>query len=481
MSSLQSGILCPDCKTNTISIIKYDQGQICNSCLHRKVWAAKKNEPYVKFIDLTQEQQEKITHQRLYNEQYREKKQLLYDSDDTSELNILEFKTVEEDQDSNNKRTGRRKYPDELYDYIIQNASPEISTQELYNQIIEKWPNLAETFTKIKLGKYLYARNLPFRRLTDDEKLKIIEMTRSKKNSAIKDSTDTSSEVVIKEVTNNESDSEEFVNNVDTVEHSICEINTSVDTYDEKARFDPIIAEVKAVLQKKFETVGCNMEYDFKIEDYIDAFKVLRFLVKNFSNIIQKRNDQYDIANNYQTDVIHEMENEISAPGDTYFQDKCHVLRNIRRNYELDTICIESMKPFLFSLSKRTAELTDIIEKLEKQKVRKDAPKYVPNVDETMINKYSWVSDTNPSTVKLMQKTLLSSNSKQNKKAGNPIYIASCYISGGGFGAFKKWTKEVSYPTREEAQRAVDLELDEIKRKNKNILITDFQLHKKAY
>ena len=480
MSNINSGVLCPDCGIEIISIEKYTSGQLCNSCSHRKAWALKKNETYVKYKDLTQKQQEKIIQQRTYNEHHRETKKQMMISNDNNEnitdLDAIEYKVT---TNSSNHKGGKRLYPDEVYDYIIQNASPLVSTQELYEQIIERWPEIAETFTKIKLGKYLYARSLPFRRLTDDEKNVIMAQARTKRSEKIEPikeelNVKNNLETVNIEL-NGMSNTKQFEDVVNTSETEIEEDKL----YDEEARFKPVIDEVNEVLNKKFDEVGCNLECNYSIQDYIDAFRILRFLVKNYKDVTQKRNDQWDIANKYQEDIVHTMENEISKPGDTYLQDKMHVLRDIRRGYELDKISVDHMKQFLSSMERRTNEFTTIIEFLEKQKSRKDTPKYVPNVDDSMIGKYDWVQSTNPSTTKLMQKPLLVTNSKQNKKAGNPVFIATCYLSGGGYGTFKKWTKEVSFPTQDEAQRAIDLELDTIKKKNKNIMISDFHLYRK--
>lgn len=475
-----SGVLCPDCKVSIIDIDSYNSGQVCNSCKHRKIWSNKKGVPYIKYKDLSQNEQDKLLRRKLTGQSYYKRKKEKDDSDKNLNYQINSSSEVVK------KHNTTRKFKPEVYKYIKDIASESLSVRELREKILEKFPEIENELTYIFLHKTIYAKKLPFRRLTDEEKSNIFAEARSKVNkdlntdiNKVKDIINNNTNTLINEV-DNIYDKNNFIDDSNVVTISeISGITSKVTEYKEEYRFEPIINEVKEVLNKKFKEVGCEIGYDFSVEDYIDAFKVLRFLINNFTTIVQKRNDQYDIANNYQTDVVHEMENEISAPGDTYMQDKCHVLRNIRRGYELDVNCINIMKLFLVSMSKRSAELTDIIDKLEKIKNRKDDPKYVPNVDDSMISKYKWAQSTNPSDTKIMDKSLLISNSKKNRRSGNPIFIATCYLSGGGYGVFKKWTKEVSFPTIEEAQKAIDIELENIKKKNKNIMISNFSIYKK--
>ena len=172
------------------------------------------------------------------------------------------------------------------------------------------------------------------------------------------------------------------------------------------------------------------------------------------------------------------MENVVLDPGNTYFQDKMHVLRDIRRDYEIDSKAIETMSNFLISLKNRTNDITSLINKLQKLKnAKKEDPAYIPNVDVNMINKYDWAKPSNLGP-KIVHKPLLVSNNKFNMKKGNPTFRATCYLSGNGVGTFKFWDKTYSYNTLEEATRAAKIDLDEIKSKNGGLLISDFQIHK---
>lgn len=370
-------ILCPDCRTNYVS----EEGKICKSCEMRRRWAEKKGEKYVKVVDV--------------------------------------------------KKKGKKRFPDEVYQYVKEHASEDKTSTDLRTELVNIFGG--NVFAASELSTYMSVAKLPFKRKIKKSKEKSIE---SKEK---------------------------------TVE--IKEIPEKIP----EDRFEPIEKEVTEILENKFKEMGCSLGYNLKIDNYIDAFKILRFLVNNYETIEKKRTDEWDIANAYQTDLIHEMENSISKPGDTYMQDKCHVLRSIRRDYEIDLECIRMMRPFLVSMNK---DLTPVIDNLEKIKKKNEDFKYVPSVDNTLVDKYDWAEAVNPSS-NLMQKNLLKTNSTRNMKKGLPVFVASCYISGAGYGTFKKWTKEVSYPTREEAENAIKIILDDIKKKNKNVLITDFNMYQK--
>lgn len=410
--------ICPDCLINELTDRQYKDGKICRSCQKRKFWAERKGETYIKFKDLPKEEQEAR----------------------------LGDKKLAISKKKEHKRGGRAKYPDKVYEFIRSNVSKDKTARELHTELLEAMgDDIENIYTVNELTKYLVAMKLPYKRLTNEERQQLVIQSKQ------------------------ESHKDKVVENVEPIKK----------VEEENDRFAPIREEVENVLNQKFKEVGCELGYNFSVEDYLDAFTIVRYLLNNFQQILQKRNDQWDIANAYQVDVIHEMENQISEPGDTYFQDKTHVLRDIRRGYEIDRECVEAMKPFLVGLSKYKSDISELIERIQNVKGKKDEPKYVPNVDTTMIDKYDWATQTSPSK-KLMQRTLLKTNSRRNEKAGLPIFVASCYISGGGYGTFKKWAKEVSYPTKEEAERAIKIELDDIKKKNRDILITNFSIYQKS-
>lgn len=506
MEEENEGILCPDCMQHIISLEKFNQGLICLSCTHRKSWAERKGEPYIKFKDLQIEKQRAII-DNLAKEQEQKELQVqqkdldvnisLKEPEQENLFNIMNIEPVKEIKVVKNK-PGTRLYPDGVYTYIKEHASPDLAVKDLYAQIISIWPEIENKLTKNILNKYLYSRKLPFRKLTDQEKsdLLVAAFSKNKEEKANKPKEINLQESIsvenlekpeeeifhipIKDINQIEANikntKEELYSDLDPIEDFD---NSECVEYSEEARFEPIIEEVTQILNDKFKEVGCAVGYDYTVDDYIKAFTILRYLINNYKLIEQKRNDQWDIANAYQQDIVHEIENVVSKPGDTYLQDKCHVLRDVRRGYEIDKTCIGLMKPFLTTLTARTSEITKLIEKLEVQKSKQDDFIYIPKVDMSLVEKYSWAHDSNSRPGKLVNKSVLKTNNKLNKKEGNPIFIASCFLSGGGFGVFKKWTKEVSYPTIEEAQRVVELELDDIKKKNKNILVTDFNIHQK--
>ena len=107
----------------------------------------------------------------------------------------------------------------------------------------------------------------------------------------------------------------------------------------------------------------------------------------------------------------------------------------------------------------------------------KEDSKYLPSVDYTLSEKYNWAQKINPSK-KIMAKPILITNSKINKENGVPVFKASCYLSGNGYGIFKYWSKEYSYHTTEEADKIAKSELEDIKKRNGGLLISNYKISK---
>ena len=75
--------------------------------------------------------------------------------------------------------------------------------------------------------------------------------------------------------------------------------------------------------------------------------------------------------NAYQSDIVHEQEHIIAQPGDTYLQDKLHILRKERRYYEHDTNDI-GVNTDEYLLNQKLNELFN----KEKKKIEDDNIKY---------------------------------------------------------------------------------------------------------
>lgn len=481
-------VICPDCKKNVISVSRYNSGKVCVSCTHRMAWAARKGEPYIKYKDLSKLEKQRITETKAKVSQAKLKRKLI-------KLSIID--TSELDSKKTKGKNGVFQVSMSVKDYIDKTADKDLSIRELYGKIIEHFNPIKLNLDVAGLQKYIHRKKLPFRKCTSEERQEILAKARAIRRTQLKEEKPqvnfTNINKLKEEQPNNlgnidnksvdESDSVQNISSIEDINESdiiststiIRSENKYEDEYEN--RFKPIEVEVQSVLNKKFKEVGCELGYDFSVEDYINALIVLRYLINNYQDINSKRNDQWDIANRYQTDIVHEMEAVVSAPGDTYMQDKCHVLRNIRRKYELDKKAIEIMKPFLTAISNRSNEITSVLNKLKIVKESKDDLVYVPNVDTTMVDKYDWAKATNVSP-KLMQKSLLTSNNKFNRRKGDPIFKVSCYLSGNGYGTFKFWSKEYSYPTEEEADKVAKMELDNIKKRNGGLLVSNYKITK---
>lgn len=276
-------------------------------------------------------------------------------------------------------------------------------------------------------------------------------------------------------------------------------------------RLKPIYEEVDAVLKAKYKDLGCDFEVPYTTEDYIKAFEILKFIMDNKFNILNNGKRQHMITDAYERDINHACENTVSAPGDTYLQDKLHVLRKRRRQLEYMGKDVSMMRQFCdnpsyFSIKNTLSGLKYL------QQVRADIG-YIPYVDATMIGKYDWciegvkpingfaplhveddekvfddyseeeIAEKARSEQALLkhQATLVTRAETLNKQTRGPVlntYRVSCQISGGGYGAFSHWHKDYKAINEDIAKSYGDQELSEMKKKNPGILIQNVDIHK---
>ena len=67
MNLHKQDILCPDCGINYIDEERYKNFKKCISCARRETIASTKNLPYIKYIDLPEEEKERLEKQRARN------------------------------------------------------------------------------------------------------------------------------------------------------------------------------------------------------------------------------------------------------------------------------------------------------------------------------------------------------------------------------------------------------------------------------
>lgn len=267
-------------------------------------------------------------------------------------------------------------------------------------------------------------------------------------------------------------------------------------------RLVPIKDEVIKVLQTKFTAMKCKTTDDFTVDNYINTIELFIYLMHNIDNIITIRNNQYDIANWYQDEILHEMENELAETGNTYLQDKMYVLRDIRRYIESDRDALKQMRVFFKNLTKSfpEPEAKKVLGQLKHINELNKQPKFIPTVDLGMVNKYSWATYGSPSSAKNkatfttneIEKTMdkkaedmkivniNGSNitlSKDEIARGIKVYRVSCNISGGGYGAFKPWYKDYPCVNGEIAMSFAQQEFARMKASNSSLLFTDVKVH----
>ena len=194
-------------------------------------------------------------------------------------------------------------------------------------------------------------------------------------------------------------------------------ITKPIDELNEPQRFEPIRAEVHSVFSNWFNDKNCNVQKDFQTIDYINMLENLVYLAENVDYIIQARCDQHDIANCYQSDVLHEQENVVLEDGNTYLSDKMHVIRNCRRFIEYDSNNMNAMKNMLHNIN--VAELKSVLQVLQKYEELRKHPVFIPMIDKAMVDKYDWAIEGSDKYGKLANKPILVTNNKRNKRSIN--------------------------------------------------------------
>lgn len=479
-------ILCPDCKEIDITHDEYVLRGKCKHCLKRETNLLARDMEYVKFVDLPEAEKIRIRARRLkQNEDY--------------ERRYIAKKAKKTQVDLELNRTKRRYgvFTDEIVSYLIGVASPDITLKELKILLFERFPDMksvADATIYAALRKY----GIPYKKLARynmkqdniaDEYMKDINTNVVE---TISDNIDVES--------NNESPIN-VSNNVIDMENTVAVKHDSVQVSE---RLDPIRQEVKAVLEPRFSQSNCAISHSYSVEDYLMMLNMLLDLCSNLESNIESRKAQETIFNDYQNDIVHEMENVLLEPGDTYFQDKMNVMREYRRLAKMDIDALEILKPVINVVRTLLPKLTNkgtldyCKEKLEALLSTSNQKLYIPRVDRFMIAKYDWALDKEPPKKRTSYNTTRSVNTRGRAfigdsqptgatdiqltndmiTAGVGVYRVSCRISGGGYGAFRHWHKDYACTSDELAITFAQQELARMKASNKGLLITDLSCHK---
>lgn len=504
-------ILCEDCKLNYVTQSTMDKYGKCLSCHRREVIARTKGIKYVKYVDLSDKEKQRIQKQRKTNNAWAQKRYAKAQDKVIENSNVVRKNQI---------------YTQEILQCIKENASNTRSVKELRGIIQGLFPSA--NITVANFNNVISRHNIPHSVRTDYSRHHKTEDTLG------------SSEIIstISTVDSNKGDNTnaqngiiEDVANTEVIAgkpETVKLKNIATDEDGDPVRFKPIKDEVVSVLGERFKQDNCDNELNYLVSDYINLLEMFEYLTTKIDTILMQRNKQLGIINSYQTDVIHEMENEIADDGDTYLQDKMHIIRDYRRYMEVDILALSKLRPILKLIKgaihpSNPNNLTDLksingcLSELKAILRANTQPKFAPRVDVGMAQKYDWAvmkNSVNKREVKangdILKPTtsianpvrvvsnkavatpanspiVMSARSNRNycrlsltpdeEKNGFAIYRVSCKISGGKYGVFSSWYKDYKATRQEMAIAWAQQEFARMKSANGQILVTDIDCH----
>lgn len=420
--------LCPDCLLNYLESESEIHLGLCTSCSRRKRIMKTTGKEYKKFKDLSEEEKSKVLQNRI-------------------NLSKGRPKTVV-------KNTKNLIYTASMIDVIKDMANDNITVKDLMEKIKSIYPE-----KNINIGNFtnIIARhNIPHK-------------NRSKKNK--------SEEIIVNNITEEKLEN----NRYDNIQQNVLNYEKYLQKEDltDEERLEPIEEEVTTVLYNKFKKDNCYNEIPYTTDDYIKMLEMLLNINEQKNTIVRNGVAQHRIMDLYEDDIIHETENILLPKGNTYLQDKLHVLRNKRRALEYNGGDISIMREFLNTINMNA--LKNTIKNLKQEKESRVNFKYIPNVDETMIDKYNWCLATKENNYKALEPIVIpyvtsTSNNKEPKQLNT--YRVSCQLSGAGFGAFKSYYKDYQAISQDIALSYGEQELEKMKKEKPGILIQNIDIHK---
>lgn len=504
-------MLCNDCGINYISKEQFEKNGKCLSCKRRETMARTQGKEYVKYIDLPQEEKDRL-----------QKLRAKYKKSDTSKNS----QTKDSNKNTVSKSKSKRGvYTPEVISKVATLASKDKSMPDLRKEVEALYPDLA-----ITSGNFYHmavSHGIPFKQVRNKKSTVSEDVTVVENESINKEDTDVSEIIITPEV--------EVVSEIPAVQtvsqpSRPIQSDTVVEELDvdgDPIRLKAVKEEVISVLNEKYEQAGCANEFSYSVKDYVDFLNMLEYLANNIDNLIKNRDAQFNIINDYQFDIIHEMENELAKSGDTYLQDKMYVMRDFRRYMEMDFKALRTLRPLL-KLIKVTVHpnnpnnLTDnksiigCLNVLNTVISQNAQPRFTPRVDMNLAKKYDWaymrnsvykknsaknldesnnvtdnedIISNDKSTVKnvSINKTRIKSGTDASTrlqlndleiKKGLSIFRVSCKISGGNYGVFSPWYKDYKCTSNEVALAWANQEFAIMRGKGNKILISDIDCHK---
>lgn len=470
-------ILCPDCEEEYITQERYDKYGICIACARRKTIADRSNIEYIKFKDLSEREKSDIRHRRLLNQKsYKYRKSGEDKARRVEQEKIAEEKCNNTDPIPEVRITSRSIYTEDMMEYLIEIADRgQYTSTELFDKLKAKYPD--KPVTKGNFGNIISRHNIPH----------IIRRGRGSTTSLDVKNNNTHTDSITDIVSNIESleqTKQDIIANINTELNSVSNklmyesIKPTVEIPEDEynKRFKPLEDEIDSVLQDKGEQLKCNVERTYNTDDYINMLDMLLYLAKNSESIINNRSTMHQLTNGYQSDMIHVLENEVAKPGDTSFSDKLHVLRNKRRLLEYDYNDMITLKRLLDTFNTELIENT--ISCLKTLRNNRNNFIFVPLVDDTMTDKYSWATkgDYKQVTPQLPQYR----SNRRDVIVSNPRLLkfrATCKLSGAGYGAFAPWHTDYSVTCREVAMDKAVKELRKLINSKPGLMYTDLEVH----
>lgn len=462
-------ILCPDCNEEYIDESRKKEYGKCLKCQRRETMCRTKQMEYIPYVNLPDAEKARLKKLRADRLRWGKPK---------DEVKVT--KPVHEEVASTTKRVfgGPTIYTPDVVEKIKEIATEEIGVTELAKMIQLIYPD--KKITVQNMNYVVKSQNIPHR-----SKGSKMAKTTSVLETPVEIVTKVEPEVIPEETLAQKED------DIDITPYP--EANDLIDESNEPARFVPIHEEVNSVMERKCKALGCNLDRNPQTTDYVDLLDTLLYLCENVDKIIKARRDQYDIINAYQGDVLHEMENEVVQEGDTYLVDKMHVVRNRRRYFEYDCNDMLQMRRFLQGID--TSALKISLGQLKRAVKTRQNPKFIPVIDTGLVKKYDWAINGSLQNAK-MNKPLLVTNAKMGKSTAvtpttaGPIvrsatrntrklktFRVSCELSGGGFGAFKKWHKDYNCINEDIAKSYAEADLNKLKEAYKGLLVTKLDVH----
>lgn len=310
--------------------------------------------------------------------------------------------------------------------------------------------------SKERIKSLLMAHNIDYVKMRKN-KVKTIKTNEAETDSASKPVNNTYNEQDTKE------DEIEKENIVKVVEQIVGK-KDNVISEDELKEIEKAKQDVLNTLNRKYKLMMCNIDFTYTIDDIIKALNMFKDLNSHLSEYMGKLRQQYYIINEYQDDIVHEIENE--SYEDIYLFKKLKSLRTIRRQSKYNSICLNILNKY----KKEDIDIetiTDIINELKQQKQYEEKPIYIPKVDMDIVDKYDW--GQRPS---LTSKKVHNPNIRKEIPDTEKLYLVETEISGGGYGVFNKYVRKIQAQSEEEAITFMENILERKKQYNNQIYWT---------